>query len=190
LFVKKTLNDSFEPGGKLQIFLFTLPKINQHINMKPIGFFLFILILGTTKIDAQMDCRVRLFDRFSNPDSDIYIVQDEQISELMNKFNRINCQSKKIPGYRIRIFSDLTSDSRERAIEAKADFYRAFGVHLPVYVVYTDPYYKVYVGDFKSRHQVFLHLNEIKKEFPGAFPRRTMIQYPKLNSENRHERSN
>ncbi len=160
------------------------------INMRLIVSFLFVFSLCAIQAGAQKDCQIRLLDRFSHPDSSVFINQDETITELMNKFNRINCQSKNIPGYRIRIFSGLTPDSREKANEAKAKFYRTFGENLPVYVIYTDPYYKVYVGDFKSRHQLILHLKEIKKDFPGAFPRRTMIQYPKLNSENRHERSN
>lgn len=74
--------------------------------------------------------------------------------------------TKKITGYRIQVFSDNTpakakGEARSKAREVGAAFpqYRA-------YVVFTAPYWRVRIGDFRSQEEAENVASQIKKRFP------------------------
>lgn len=76
--------------------------------------------------------------------------------------------SRPIPGYRVRIFSD----NKQTARGASEAAYRRFcGGHpgIAAYRSFQTPFFRVTVGDFRSRSEAVELLEQIKGEFPGAF---------------------
>jgi CRISPR/Cas system CSM-associated protein Csm5 (group 7 of RAMP superfamily) len=145
------------------------------------GIFILLAVLAGSKLFGQ-DCSNDIFEQLKNDDqpAKVHVEQSTEIKSLIQKQKQSDCENRGIPGYRIRIFSDLSADAREKAIEAKARFYQVFGDDMPVYIVYVDPNFKVYVGDFKTRNDALVFLKRIKKDFPNAFPTYTQINYPEI----------
>jgi hypothetical protein len=52
-----------------------------------------------------------------------------------------------------------------------------------VYRVYANPYFKVTVGDFRTRSEAMEMLSRIKYSFPSAFVVKENIEYPAVDSE-------
>lgn len=84
---------------------------------------------------------------------------------------------KKINGYRIRIFFDNKQTARVQSEKVEARFKGEFPQY-PVYRTYTNPYFKVAVGDFRSKSDAVRVLEEVKKSYPKAFIIKDLISYP------------
>lgn len=71
------------------------------------------------------------------------------------------------PGYRIRIFFSNAKNARTGSDEAVAKFRQKWST--PIYCTYTNPYFKVTVGNFRTRNEAMEQLQKIRIDFPGAF---------------------
>ncbi|MDD2425169.1 MAG: SPOR domain-containing protein [Bacteroidales bacterium] len=88
---------------------------------------------------------------------------------------------KKVQGFRVRIYFDNRQQARSRSSEVESHFAESYpGV--PVYRTYTYPYFKVTVGDFRTRSEAMMFLRKIELDFPSAFIVRESINFPALRS--------
>ena len=85
-----------------------------------------------------------------------------------------NNPSRTMNGYRVRIFFDNKQNSRG-ASEAAAGRFRGMYPGTAVYRTYTNPFFKVTVGDFRTRSEALQLLSAIKNEFPSSFVVREKI---------------
>ena len=116
----------------------------------------------------------------NNPEGGIVKIHQKQDIELLFYKDVYNNRNKeKIPGYRIRIFSDLGNTAREESMNAVYKFKKQFP-QIEVYRKYISPYYKVYVGDFRTRLEAKLFLNKVREYFPDSFDLPCKISLPKL----------
>lgn len=111
----------------------------------------------------------------SNGD-DIKINRKPSVDKAFEKYIKNNA-AKKIHGYRIRIFFDNKQTARVQSEEIEKLFLENFP-HYPVYRTYTNPYFKVAAGDFRTRTDAIKVLKEIATVFPNAFVIRDVINYP------------
>lgn len=74
----------------------------------------------------------------------------------------------QIPGYRVRIYFSNAQNAREESAAAAAKFSAKFGTH-SVYHNFTNPNFKVTVGDFRTKSEALALLNYVKRDFPSAF---------------------
>jgi len=89
---------------------------------------------------------------------------------------------RSVNGYRIRIFFDNKQDSRSASEEALHKFQKLFhGVS--AYRSFSSPYFKVTVGDFRTRSEAMQLLEKVKWDFPTAFIVRESINYPVVDKE-------
>jgi hypothetical protein len=93
---------------------------------------------------------------------------DKNISQ-----NKIN---KTIAGYRIQLFS---GNERLNANNIKTKFLRLYPEQT-AYLSYQQPYFKIRVGDFRSRLEAKLFYNKIKDEFSESIIIKDKINLPKL----------
>lgn len=123
-----------------------------------------------------------IFKSFTNAASNqgkITIQQDDQIKSLVNKYVEVHKKDNKIPGYRIRIFSNSGQSARQTAYSEKARFLKSYP-DIPTYLEYEAPNFKVYVGDFRNKLSAFRAYKQISKEFRNAFLVPSRINLPKL----------
>ena len=105
--------------------------------------------------------------------------QSDSIHNLILKHIAYNKQKDGISGYRINIYRDLGTQARKESQEVRARFYEEFP-DIPVYMKYDSPYFKVYVGDFRTKIEAIKKLKEISRIFPSAFVVPDHINYPEI----------
>jgi sporulation related protein len=84
--------------------------------------------------------------------------------KLLVKNNKV----KGIPGYRIRIYSESGIGAKEQQQRVRASFLSIFS-ETDAYYKYEEPYFKVYVGDCRTRSEALKLHDQIKKKFPNSF---------------------
>ena len=115
---------------------------------------------------AQGDILKTLLDGES--DDRVTVEVDKQLVSNYNKLIAKNMRSSGIPGYRIRIYSGSGIGAKEEQQKVRARFLSLYR-GLDAYNQYDEPFFKVYVGDCRTRSEA-LKLNDmIKKDFPDPF---------------------
>ena len=148
-------------------------------------FILIICLVSSTSLLSQNEnVKSSTDDIFSTiqqkeqEQGDVMIFQDMRVNELV--YNHIEQNKRKgIPGYRIRIYADLGSGAREQSQATKARFYELFP-EIPIYMEYVSPYFRVLVGDYRTKIDALKDFNRIKRYFPSAFIVPNEINYPEL----------
>ncbi|MDR3184627.1 MAG: SPOR domain-containing protein [Prevotellaceae bacterium] len=110
--------------------------------------------------------------------SHITIRQSTAIKNLFNNYVARN-HYKKIQGFRVRIFFDNSQNARQRAIETETNFRNQYP-NMPTYYTYQNLYFKVAVGDFRTKSEAMRFLQTIAGHYPGAFIIKDFINYPAL----------
>ena len=82
-------------------------------------------------------------------------------------------------GYRIRIYFDNKQESRV-ASEAVELSFRAQFPWMGTYRTFQNPYFKVTVGNFRTKSEALAALGQIKASFPSAFIVREKFRFPEL----------
>lgn len=100
------------------------------------------------------------------------IKQDDGIASLLYKYKEYNHKREFADGYRIQI---MYTDVRDEVYKSKATLYKEFS-DLTSYVEYEQPYYKLRVGDFKTRLDATYYLQQIITLYPGALIVRDTIK--------------
>ena len=74
----------------------------------------------------------------------------------------------KIDGYRIQVMAFSGNNSRNRAEGERAAFKGNFP-GIPVYLTYTEPYFKLRVGNYYTRLDAYKDLKSIQQVYPNAY---------------------
>lgn len=108
----------------------------------------------------------------------IMIFQDMRVNELI--YNHVEQNKRRgVSGYRIRIYANLGSNARSQSQDSKAKFYELFP-DIAIHREYVSPYYRVLVGDYRTKIDALKDFNQIIKYFPSAFIVPDEIDYPEL----------
>jgi len=109
----------------------------------------------------------------------IKVNHSASIDNLLQKHISSSRKNNTIQGYRIRIFSDAGQQAREKANDARKKFSEAYP-DITSYLTYQTPYFKVYVGDFRTKSEALKLYKQLQKSFPKAFIVTDKINPPKL----------
>jgi hypothetical protein len=82
-------------------------------------------------------------------------------------------------GFRVQIFSGA---DRNMANSAQAKFQEKYP-EIRTYISYHDPFFKVHIGDFRTRLEAEKMVQELKYSFTGLFIISEKINPPKLDSQ-------
>ncbi len=82
------------------------------------------------------------------------------------KLMAVNSKVSGVPGFRIRIFSESGIGAKEEQQRIRASFLSNFP-DIDAYYVYNEPYFKLYVGDCRTRSEALKLYDRIKKKFPN-----------------------
>ena len=106
----------------------------------------------------------------------IVIDQTPAVASAMSRHIANNAH-KRSTGYRIRIFFDNKQTARNQS-ERVASTFKAQHPGINVYREYENPYFKVTVGDFRSKEEARRFMNSIKGTYPSCFIVRERINFP------------
>ena len=111
----------------------------------------------------------------------VTVEQDASVANAMSAHIAKNRQ-KTLSGYRVRIYFDNKQSSRGASEAAMRRFQGAFpGIR--AYRSFTSPFFKVTVGDFRTKSEAMQLLQSLKGMFPGAFIVKETINYPAVDRE-------
>lgn len=113
--------------------------------------------------------------------SDVNIYQSSSIVSAMKKTLENNV-FRPYTGYRVRIFFDNRQTARHESEEMLSSF-EAMYPGVPAYRSYVNPYFKITVGDFRTKSEAMSFLQQIIGVFPKAFIVKENIEYPVLDKD-------
>jgi hypothetical protein len=112
-------------------------------------------------------------------------VKVHQSQTILNAFNSHVASNKGMTrqGYRVRIFFDNHQNARTQSEKIEKSFKAAYP-GISAYRSYENPFFKVTVGDFRTRSEAMQLLNELKATYPKAFLVKEQINYPTVDRKN------
>ena len=119
-------------------------------------------------------------------DGYVLIHQDAAIDNLLKKHIQVNEYNPWISGYRVQLFSVSGVNSRDKANLFKAQILSKYPKS-KVYIVYQEPYYKVRLGDFRTKINALDFLNSISKYYPSGFVVVDQIRFKAVEEEEQEE---
>jgi len=123
-----------------------------------------------------------IFNLLSSSGQDVDVRQSQMIAGSMESHVASN-EARTMSGYRVRIFFDNKQTARNDS-EATLKKFKSLFPDIMAYRLYANPYFKVTVGDFRTKSEAMALLARIKGEFPSAFVVKENIEYPVVDSDN------
>lgn len=99
----------------------------------------------------------------------IEVVQDEKITLLADQYRKMSLSNPEVDGYRVQIFFDSGSNSKNKAAGIKDEFETVYPENKS-YLSYKEPYYRVRVGDFRTLIEAVGFQKKIAADYPNSFP--------------------
>jgi hypothetical protein len=100
----------------------------------------------------------------------VVVIKDPQIDSLISKrlaLSRAGSNRNTVTslGFRVQIFSGLERDEAY----AEQNRFRSLFPGVSSYVSYTQPNYRVRVGDFRTKLEAQKFVNDLKRQYPSVF---------------------
>ncbi len=109
----------------------------------------------------------------------ISINSDPRIEELVKLHVAYNEAFPFMPGYRIQIFMESGNEALNQAEKVKEVFNEKYKNN-NAYLIFVAPYYRVRVGDFRTRLEAEKFLQQIIRKYPNAWVIKDEINFPEL----------
>ena len=108
----------------------------------------------------------------------VKVNQPQEFNQAYEMYVKAN-GNRKINGYRIRLFFDNKQTARVESEELEKAFQEKFP-QIPTYRTYTNPFFKVVVGDYRTKSEAIKELGKIQPFFPKAIVVKESIFYPAI----------
>ena len=148
-------------------------------------------LLGTTGVLSAQSF-VKTSDLFKRDNANnimgrLEIRQPLELDSLINRYIHANQNLFRVnnhygmDGYRIQIYWSNNRNARDESSNVRVTFIGKFP-DIASYQSYADPgYFRVRVGDFRTKTEAMKAFQRINREFPDAYIIRDIISFPELN---------
>jgi len=82
-------------------------------------------------------------------EGNVEFIQDAKIEQLSERYRKMNLNNPETDGYRVQIFFDSGSNSKNKAAGIKSEFETTY-LGVKTYLSYKEPYYRVRAGNFRT----------------------------------------
>lgn len=136
-------------------------------------------------VSAQnvQDNSTSIFDYLSTSQDgygEVSIIQDYRLRELVDAHKKLNLQNdSKIQGWRVQIYNSSGVNSRKDAESARKSFLEKHP-DVPIYVIYQPPFFKIRVGDYRTREDAYMFYKQIITEYPVSYLVSDVISLPAI----------
>jgi hypothetical protein len=97
------------------------------------------------------------------------VIKDKLIDQLIEKHKEYNQANPGVDGFRIQIFFDSGNNSKRTATTVREQFMELYP-QVVAYLTFKSPYYRVRVGDFRTKLEAEGFLVQLAAQYPNAFP--------------------
>ncbi len=141
---------------------------------------------GILSIDSLF---LNLFQRDTLPNDTVGVLHplewdnvfhNEKIGFLLHSHREIMIERLGIPGFRVHLYMDSGNRARLNTQHEQAGFEEKYPDQA-AYIVYEEPYFKLRVGDFRTRLDARRFLEKIRRDYPAAYIVVDLINYPEMN---------
>lgn len=122
------------------------------------------------------------FQLFGNAQADFFseiyspLSQEQRFDSLLMLHKQLNMMNSTVPGYRLQIYFESGNYSKSKAIETK-DAFESKYPNFKAYISFNEPYYRVRVGDFRTKIEAIGFLKKLLRKYPNAFEIEDMISF-------------
>lgn len=109
----------------------------------------------------------------------VSVYQDARVDSLISLHKKINSLDSLVTGYRVQIFFESGNYSKDLAMKTAEEFTGNYP-EVPYYLSFSEPYYRIRVGDFRTIIEAKGFLKNIIKDYPAAFEVKDRIYFPSL----------
>jgi len=107
----------------------------------------------------------------------VKIIQDASIRTFVNLHISQQRRINGIRGFRISIYMGSGQEANKQADQSRARFISRYE-EVKSYKKFEYPYFKVYVGDFRTKSEALRFLKKIENDYPNAFIREDIVSFP------------
>jgi len=107
--------------------------------------------------------------------------EDSRIDSLLQLHIAYNATFPEMPGYRIQLFMESGNTALEKAEKMTERFQEKYD-KIPAYITFGEPYYRVRIGDFRTRLEAIKFLDKIQRLYPQAWVVKDKINFPALST--------
>jgi hypothetical protein len=112
----------------------------------------------------------------------VTLIQDPAIDTLLTRHIIANRKHGGFDGFRIQIYNGSKRTARDEAMEVNSDFISEFP-GIESYLDFAAPnFFKVRVGNYRTRRDAMHDFLVIKKKFPNAYIVPDIIKFPDLDN--------
>lgn len=134
---------------------------------KAVYILMFSLLIGCSGLFAQ---------QLTPAAGKVEVMQDDRITQLSDQYKKLSINNPSIDGYRVQIFFDSGSNSKNKASGIKDEFQLSFP-NVKAYLTYKEPYYRVKVGNFRTLIEAVGFQKEISAMYPNSFAVKDKITF-------------
>ena len=105
---------------------------------------------------------------FAQQPGKVEVIKDPQIDSLIARRAQLIKASRRssvASGFRVQIFSSTD----RKTVYAEQTKFKASYPSIRSYISYSEPYYKLRVGDFRNRLEAEKLINQLKRKYEGLF---------------------
>ena len=122
-------------------------------------FFILILIIIPNVLISQNDT-------IYNKNNKIISINEKGIDFLVTKYEKILLNKNGVSGWRLQLKFQTKEDD---ILKLKLKFIKLYP-DIPVYIEYKEPYYRIRVGDCRTKLEAIKIKNRINKHFINTYP--------------------
>ena len=132
---------------------------------------LFIISVLSSALYAQ-EKRVELAQTGLFPlgydNAKVYINEDTKLQMIINNHKEQNKNKQEIRGWRIRVYMGSGRNARDEANAVKLKI-RSVYTEVEPHLVHHSPYFKVLVGDFRTRIEAESFRKKLIRDYPNCY---------------------
>ncbi|MCD6555743.1 MAG: SPOR domain-containing protein [Bacteroidales bacterium] len=106
----------------------------------------------------------------------VKITQDIRLRQIIKR--HIEISNNKFDGWRVQIYFGSGQKAMAAAQNAKRKFLIRYGNKNGAYIVYDSPFFKVRVGDFRTKAEAMYFKSQIENTFPQSWVIPDKVYYP------------
>jgi hypothetical protein len=136
-----------------------------------------MLVMATIKAQPPADIFARIQSNQPGQGS-VHIKQNQDITSMVNLHISLMSSLRGIKGYRVCIYYNSGQEARSRSDQERAKFIGRYE-DISSDKVFESPFWKVYVGNFRTKSEALKFLERIRYDYPNAFIRENItVEFP------------
>ncbi len=138
-----------------------------------------IFIFISSIINAQEPAIFQSLNRNGIGWGRVQIIYSGDAENIISKHISINQKAKGFQGYRIQVYFGSGNEAKAKAQQLRTELKSSFPQY-DNYLIYETPFFKVRIGDFRTKMEAYKLFKEIQTQYPSAFIVEDLISFPSL----------